>query len=170
MPGLNPHPILSLIDPLVRAFVRQETERLDQDLVHIIIKNHSKGGAKEGYSLNGTRISILGMNFTRGITFHPVHPEVLVEAKQNFDLRNMLVNDTRRMRSGLAVLLSRCQSLNGMRNSLPEPLVALLPPDVRDMPRLEHAGFSLKEEPALYAQFQILVDIVGYYQANRLLY
>lgn len=166
----NPHPIMRLIDPLVRAFVRQETDRLDQDLLHIIIKNHSKGGAKEGYTLDGSRISTLAIKFTRGIVLHPVHPEVYVEAKQNTELRNMLTKDTRRMRNGLAVLLSRCRSVTGVRNSLPEALVALLPADIQSIPRIEEPGFLLREEPTLHAQFQILSEIVAYYQANRLLY
>lgn len=163
------NPALDILEPMIQAFLRPETERLYALVVSLVKQNHALGGHEKGFYYAGQRYSGTTTRFLKGDTLYPSHGSLESKVIGYRNRKAKFDTDTTRLRLSLSVVLSRCQTVQGMRDALPEPL-AMLMPAMRQLPRIQDEGWVLAEFPLLQEQFQKTVDVALYYQANNLIF
>ena len=162
-------PLSELLNPILYAFFKEERDRLTKRLETLIIENQKLGGTQNAYMHGGFLYSTLPFRYFRGIQVKPVHSSLEPDADTLAELMNKLKEDEQKVRQGLSVIIPKCKHKQEFRDALPETLVSLVP-ELRGMERIEEEGHILREKPMLRYQYQRIVDLVDYYQANKLIY
>ena len=160
---------IDFLSELVTNFFADEIRRLYIIQKDLTERNHSLGGHPDGF-YHGGQIYYLGKPFTvLRATITAIKPSLEADAQDFALMQTKLRQDTNRLKAALVVIASRCKTLQGLRDALPES-VALQCSTMQRLPRTKDEGWVLTENPMLMSQFQKVVDITLYYQANRLIY
>lgn len=152
---------------LISEFFRQESERQKDQLNKLIRRNVPFSGSTDGFTFEGVTFTELKRRPSK--PFSQLDGSLHDEAKLLITVGKKMEADRERMRRSLAVLFNRCETTQEFRDALPEPLVTFLP-SARGLTRTRDAGALLAENPLLQRDFQTLLDIVFYYEANRLVF
>lgn len=160
---------MELLNPVLESIMATETKRLNGVLNDLLIRNSHLGGNKSAFIHLGKIYCLIPRKYLRNEKIGTIHPSLQGEAEGLRKLREKLEQDTVRLRQSLAVVAVRCKHKQGLRDALPETLVAALP-DFQGMERIEEEGYLLNEHPLLKRQYDQAVEIALYYQANSLLY
>lgn len=161
--------LAAFVDELITSLMGKEITRqaaLTKELVQI---NREAGGTKYGFLYAGQIYSSLLPKHRRGMSFGPVVSQLEGEAAELRRLAVKLEADERKFRQSMSVVLSKCRSLQDVRDVLPEVVIRDVP-KLQELSRIRAEGFLLQDHPVLKRQYDNAVEIAKYYIANRLIY
>lgn len=158
----------SRLQTVVNALLGPEALRLRKTLEHIINRNAALGGTADIFTYQGAVY-----RSTSGVMFHdeirPLHETLHDELDIYLMLHQKLSDDAAAIVQGMSPAITRCTSLEDIRDVLPEFLVSL-DDEMKAMMRGREPGFLVADVPFKFEQFQKAEELAGYYAANRILY
>jgi len=168
--GRSPiHPYLPLIPPLMESLMGVEKNRLKKAKAELVKKNHGLGGEELGFYYLDMRFSIADQRFQNGQTLPYVLPALNEEASELYEEIRKVEHDEQKLRQSLSVVVPKCNTLQEVRDVLPEIFIREVP-QLRALERLREPGFILEEYPMLKPQFMKAMEIADYYTVNKLIF
>jgi hypothetical protein len=99
----------------------------------------------------------------------PCHPDLYSKIEAYLSDEKLVDSDKQFLRQGLYTLLDPCQSLQDVRDTLPECLVPFLP-EIKDIDRDREPGFTLEGNPRGARQFEKLRDKLEAYAVSGIIF
>ncbi len=103
---------------------------------------------------------------TRGLAFGSLSPELIPKMEIILKDRQEQAFQLTRIRNGLSLVLTKCQDLQDIRDSLPNCLVDLIP-DLAPYPRAREEAFLIKDDYSKYRQYELIKPLIEFYCAMR---
>lgn len=152
-----------IIEMLVEEYTYQ-----DQKLHELVRENQALGGTMNGYRYDGDLYTVTSYKDLRGIAIKDIHPSLAEKARVLVLRKERLKKDETKLRNALSTVLSKCQTLQEMRDVLPD-VIANKINQFQSMERVQEMGHVLDTMPHLKTQFENAMDIALRYHAARLL-
>ncbi len=122
-----------------------------------------------GFVLKGKFRSPYSLSGIEKVLKKPIHKDLTQRALDWLNHIEDLDKDVRVMQQQLGVLLRACESLQDIRDALPDIARKSLPA-IANLPRLKKEAWPLLEKPFQLHQNKYLKEKIMFYNANRMLY
>jgi hypothetical protein len=164
------NPVQEVINQLVNDLFAHEIQYINQTFEKLVIENQSLGGTMNVFLYDGEYRSHLPHHLVKGVkNVREVQPTLYPAMQKHLERVRAYERDKRFVLNAFSVVGQKCNSIQDMRDVLPEPLVAEVP-SLKRMERMREEGWLLFDNPLLLRQFREAVEIVLYYKVNRLIY
>ncbi len=168
-----PHPQSSMykvIQELLSRLFEAEKRRLDKSVADLIRKNNELTGVQaagflyygEYYTAQGFQTSGPGGKVT-------IHDSLVNEIEWHIKDAKQIADDERLIGQIIFKLVDPCDTLQDIRDSLPECIASMIPA-LAKLPRYNDAGWSLRQDTRSTKQFEKMLPKIEKYSAARLLY
>ena len=170
----RPQTLMALVNPILEVFLEKEKERLVGVLKALVLRNSELHGtqvvtSRYGFYYKGARFTNFTVPQLRGITLTEVHPDCIEEVDYYIACMKDVEAGHKRIKMGLAVIMNRCQSIQDLRDALPEALVSMLP-NLRSLARNKPEAWVIQESPELTQEFNSVIALINHFQINRLIF
>lgn len=165
---------MDLINDLVEAMLTKlmvgEYRRLDQVVLQLIQKNNQLVGKQfNGLYLGGTPYSTLGLPW--GTPWPAIHSELLVKGAELQHLEDVIKEDHNRLRQILNLLYEPCKTLADVGRTSPKCLTPFLGGLAEWITgNAEDVGFTLRDNPRHWQQFQALLPKIEMLAVTSMIY
>lgn len=161
---------LSYVEPLVSSVTASEKTRLQKYKETLIERNHQLGGHINGFFYMGKRFTMSSGKYLKlsKAQLGPVQEAMIPQVVEYQKDIQQTDHDKSRLRSALSVVLSKCESNQDVRDSLPDFYFQDFP--MGSITRTRPVGFMLEGNSLLMEQFNEANEIALKYLANRLLF
>lgn len=163
------NPMQDLIDAVLLETFQHEQERLKNDFEQLVIENQTRGGTMNGFRYEGLLYAVIPLNKFRQENIANLAEDLVPAFQRYMESKNRLEKDIQRIRNSLSVVLNKCRHPQDVRDVLPEVIVCKVD-KFRGMDRIREEGWVLRDFPHLKAQFESAIELLCFYQANRLIY
>lgn len=160
---------ITFIQTILSDLLDAEKNRLTAVLESLLKSNHECGGSSKAFLYKGQVFNLLPIAQVRGEKILPVKPTLHDEVEYLISLRSELTHTEQKLRQGLSVVVNKCQSLQDLRDALPDILVREIP-SLRGLQRTRPEGYLLEHNQRLKEQFEKVVDLALTFAAKRMLY
>jgi hypothetical protein len=160
---------LKLIPSLIASVMGPEKARFKKLRSKLVEDNMKLGGNVLGFRHLGLRYSNNHPRDTKGVHLPAVEPSFKGEVQRFEALVLRAERDEQRLRQSLTVVLPMCESLQDIRDVLPEVFVTEIT-QLSSLVRTREAGYILREHPVLKTQYDQAVEIALFYTVNRLVF
>lgn len=160
-----------LIFPIVANLFASEAGRLQKWVDVLSNKDRACRSATE---TNG--FIFVGRTFTPswvGKGYWPrqeLQKELHPEGMQLVHSYRIMENDQIAVRQGLVLLLGSCETLQDVRDALPECLVAHSDPEIKKLSRTRETGFSIADNPRKISQYEAVLPLIQVYSVANMIY
>jgi hypothetical protein len=169
MPSANSS-MFTLIQHLLTELFIAEKRRLDKSVAALIRQNNELSGVQaagflyygEYYTAEGFRTFSAGNKIT-------LHDSLTDKIKWHLKDAKTVADDERLIGQVIFRLIGPCETLQDMRDSLPDCLAAMIP-ELAKRPRHNQQGWSLRQDTRGSRQFEKILPKIEMYSAARLLY
>lgn len=159
-----------LIKYLLSELFVAEKRRLDKTVADLIRENNELSGVQaagflyygEYYTAQGFQTTIAGGKIT-------LHDNLTDKIKWHLKDAKIVADDERLIGQIIFKLIDPCETLQDMRDSLPDCLASMIPA-LANLPRHNEQGWSLRQDVRASRQFEKLLPKIEMYSAARLLY
>lgn len=169
MPRPPIHPYLPLIPPLMESLMGVERARLKKEKSKLVKKNHLLGGSEVGFYYLDMRFADADQRFQEGTPLPYVLGALIEDASDLYAEVRRVEADEQKLRQALSVVVPKCNTLQEVRDVLPEIFIREVP-QLRALERQREPGFILEEYPMLKPQFMKALEIADYYTVNKLIF
>lgn len=166
MAAPKPQPFVHTI---VAGLLKSESDRLTETLKGIIRANHRAGGTDKAFLFDGRLYCLVPVADVRGSTVSTLYSSFRDEMLYYLSEVEALRRTEQRLRQGLSVVTTKCQTLADFRDALPDILVRDID-QFRGIPRTRPVAFMLEGNQRLKDQFDQTVEMALEYAGRRLLY
>lgn len=162
--------IFKLIKYLLSKLFVAEKRRLDKTVANLIRENNELCEVQaagflhygEYYTAEGFQTMTAGGKVT-------LHDNLIDKINWHIKNAKMVADDERLIGQIIFNLLDPCETLQDMRDSLPDCLATMIP-ELAKLPRHNEQGWSLRQNVRASKQFEKLLPKIEMYSAARLLY
>lgn len=171
-PSYNKSWLQQTTDVLIDALFKAEYTRLRKMHIDLVAKNSAMGGPKDGFFFRGDFYHNMAPGIpTKSIDKGNLHNNLIPEMELIKKEEKQIENDKARIKAGLVILLQDCQSIQDVRDAVPNCLAALVPElsrKERDPARKEM--FTLEYNQIRKKQYLRIRPLIEYYSVTKLLY
>ena len=160
---------LPFVQALVESLLKAERDRLNEVLGQILKLDQRAGNQGQAFLYGGRIFSLVPLAEARKTPIKPISRGLYGEVDYYLSEERALNRTAQRLRQGLSVVTTKCQTKEDFRNALPDILVREID-TLRNIPRTKPEGFMLDGNPRLHEQFKATVDLALSYAARRMLY
>lgn len=153
---------------LGKLFEREEAQLTRREHA-MVAKNTQLGGSTDGFRHMGAIYTQLTGTARRRGSYGRLDPSLAPEIDVLISERKVLAEDKDRIRQALTLILRDCQSLQDMRDALPNGVKNFFP-ELAHMERTRPEAFTLADNPRSYTQYMKLREKIEFYVATQLLY
>jgi hypothetical protein len=162
-----------LIQKFLTDLFVAEKRRLDKSIADLIQDNNeAKGVQAAGFLFYGeyyTAQGFMTMPGTGGAGKEILHDSLNKRMEWHVKSAQTVAHDERLIGQIVFKLLGPCETLQDMRDTLPDCLAEMIPA-LKNLPRINDAGYSLRGDTRGEAQFQQWLPKIEFYAAARLMY
>ena len=165
----------ALIQQFLKDLFVAEKRRLDKSIADLIrANNEAKGVQAVGFLYQGEYYTAEGFMQMGGLAAATAGKENLhdsLNSKMEWHVKSSqkVAHDERMIGQIIFKLLSPCEDLQSMRDTLPDCLSEMIPAP-KGRPRHNEVGYSLRQDTRGEAQFKKLLPTIEFYAAARLMY
>lgn len=162
--------MFKVIQHLNKNLFVAERRRLDKNIAKLIgLNNECAGQPLAGFLYLGEYYTAQGFQTSKGVPKKRIDSSL--EEKMEWHLKDAkIINEDEQMISQVIFkLLDPCESLQDMRNTLPDCLATMIPA-LEGMSREDEVGCSIRNDERAKRQFEDLLPKIEMYSAARLLY
>lgn len=160
-----------LIQKFLEDLFVAEKRRLNKSITDLINQNNELKGEQgagflymgEYYTATGFRVMGSG---TKKLT---LHDSLTDKMEWHIKSASRVADEERMIGQIIFKLLMPCNTLQEMRDTLPDFLAEMIPA-LKPLPRQDEPGCSIKDDPRSWRQFQKLHERMEFYAAARLIY
>lgn len=160
----------SVVTYLMGQVFLKDGQRHDVIVQSLIERNHALGNPVEGFLFGGRFWSFYPKNAQRSLSKRVLHLTLQQEATLHMADVTAMEKDQRQLQQRLNQLLRDCQTVQDVRDALPEVAMQFLSSDVTDLQRYKSPGWPFQNKPLMMADFARTTEILLFYAANRMLY
>lgn len=154
---------------LERLFVA-EKRRLDKQVAGLIHRNNEVHGIQAaGFLYQGEYYTAEGFQQVGNARKLTLHTTLQDDMDWHIKDAGIVAEDEQLIGQIIYKLIDPCETLQEMRDSLPDCLAAMIP-DVAKLDRHNDEGWSLRQDTRGERQFQKLLPKIEMYSASRLMY
>jgi len=157
---------------LVDLFVA-EKRRLDKSIADLIrANNEAKGVQSAGFLYYGdyyTAEGFMTMPGAGNAGKENLHDSLNKKMEWHIKSAQTVAHDERLIGQIIFKLLGPCETLQDMRDTLPDCLAEMIPA-LKNLPRINDVGYSLREDVRGEAQLTQWLPKIEFYAAARLIY
>lgn len=163
----------TLITAIIAQLFVAEERRIKADIHDIIVENNkhqqcmSNRIMYEGNSYVSEKLSPANVN-TKGGT-PPTHDAMMDKMSAYVADVEKLALDKRQIAMVVYKLTDSCETLQELRNALPECMVPMIRA-LNGLPRTAETGDNLKDDPRIYEQVMEIIPSIKFYSAARMMY
>lgn len=157
--------ILSIIH---RRVMDIEWKRLNQETQALIEKNHGAGGNEYGFWWGDTRYSLHPPHMLKDQQLREIEPSLIQEARFLAEQAEQTARDERTLIQVLSVILSKCSTLQDVRDAIPEVFAREY--DFNGLNRTRPENFLIENHPFLEKQYRKMQEVAEYYAANKFVF
>ena len=169
MPATNSS-IFKVIQHLTKSLFAAEHRRLDKAVAQLIkLNNEATSQNMAGFLYYGEYYTAEGHQTSRGAPKVTLHDSLDEKMKWHLKDSQQIAEDQAMISQIIFKLCSPCESLQEMRDTLPDCLAQMIPA-LASLPRHNEVGYSLRGDTRASRQFQDLLPKIEMYSAARLLY
>ena len=136
----------------------------------LIKENHAAGGRYAGFLFGGKFIRREGVKPNPKDLKSPLAMVLWPQGREYLENLKRFEADEARMKAGLSLILRSCQGWQDIRDTLPDTLAELLPPEVSSLPRTREELYTLEGNELHLNQCQSTLNLLASYKAARFLY
>lgn len=169
MPGPG-SPMYKLIQHLLKELFIAERRRLDKNVGDLIRQNNEvKQTQAAGFLYYGEYYTATGFQNMTASGKVTLHDDLEDKIKWHLEDAKTVAEDERLIGQIVFKLTDPCETLQDMRDSLPECLATMIPA-LAKMPRHNEVGWSIRQDTRASKQFDKMLPKIEMYSAARLLY
>lgn len=169
MPASNTS-MFKIIQHLAAGLFAAEHRRLDKAIASLITRNNEATGiTAAGFLYYGEYYTATGFQTSPGAPKVTLHESLDEAMKWYLTDSTTIANDEAMIRQGIFKVTSPCESLQEMRDALPDCLSKMVPA-LAILERHNQVGYSLRGDVRGERQFMELLPKIEMYSAARLLY
>lgn len=163
----------ALIQGIIAQLFVAEERRIKSDLHDIIVENNKLRGClsnrimHEGNSYVSDKLSPAQVNTKTGTP--PTHDDIVPKMEAYVRDVEKLALDKRQIAMVIYRLTDKCESLQELRNALPECMVPMIRA-LAEFQRTAEPGDNLKDDPRIHKQIMEIMPTIKFYSAARLMY
>lgn len=162
---------VQLISELTEALFSAEYRRIEQSVKDLDRQNREiKGHTRHGFMYGGT---VFVPKDAPHLRERGGYPSLAFELNQrgNFLVKdqNLIDTDKKMVEQLSYLLLKDCQTLQDVRDALPESMVSLSP-ELTKLMRLREEAYIIRDNERAFRQFQTLSEKIDFYTATRMIY
>lgn len=160
---------------LIQAFLQElfvgEKRRLNKSIADLIKANNelknvqAAGFIYMGEYYTAEDFKVMGQDIKK----ETLHDSLTSKAEWHIRSADRVATDERIIGQIIFKLLMPCESLQDMRDTLPDFLAVIIPA-LKDLPRLNEPGWTLRNDTRGTAQFNKWLERMEFYAAARLMY
>lgn len=162
---------------LIKTFIEElfvaEKRRLDKSIADLIRQNNEiKGTQSVGFLFYGEYYTAEGFMMMPGAATagkENLHDSLEKKMEWHVKSAQTVAHDERMIGQIIFKLISHCEDLQSMRDTLPDCFVEMIPA-LKELPRHNEVGYSLRGDTRGEAQFLKLMPKIEFYAAARLMY
>jgi len=158
-----------LIDYIVTTLLKKDHARLDRILEGFLEQNHTLGGIKEGFLLEGKFHTLLPPRQQFAIEKRMLHPRLHGEVREYIAERRLIEVEGKTIQQGLSLLVKPCKTTQDLRDALPEDIVDLVP-QFKSLSRQRPEAWCLEGSEFQKHQYSAVKDKLMFYITNQMLY
>jgi len=169
MPAPNTS-MYKVIQFLNKELFLAEKRRLNKVVSDLIINNNEIAGTQAaGFLYEGEYYTAIGFAISQGVS--KIQLAEALYGKMIWHLKDSqeVADDERMICQMIFKLLDPCETLQDMRDSLPDCLAEMVPA-LKPIPRHNEVGYSIHQDTRSWRQFNKLLPKIEMYSAARLLY
>jgi len=155
-----------IVAAMVAEIMKDEVTKLHNEMHSLCEMQAAVVGPRETvFLLKGEIISVFEQDVKRN-QVKPLHDSLMdmgVTYMRNRDKTNI---DIKRITQGLTLLLRDCKTMQGVRDAIPNFLVSMTP-GAGKYKRTREEAWTLRDRPMQLVQYEITVDLISKYLANR---
>jgi hypothetical protein len=160
---------LHVIPQIMQAIQAKDLARLEKDLTSLVEANYRLGGTQHGFLFQGQFHSLLPFPKQKKVDKRPLHDDLIPAAKAYLKEKQVLVQETNRLKQGLHTLLRFCNTPQQTRDALPDMASAIIP-DLSAYKRIQPEAWPILEKPMLLHDYEKTRDLIQFYVTNQLIY
>lgn len=169
MPSPNSS-MFKLIQHMINELFVAEKRRLDKAIADLIRQNNELCAVQaSGFYYYGEYYTAEGFTSVPGTKKPTLHDSLVDQIDWHIKDAATIADDKRLIGQILFKLADPCETLQDLRDSLPDCLAATVPA-LANLPRHNEVGWSIRQDTRASRQFQKLYDKIEMYSAARLMY
>ena len=162
--------MFTLIKHLLSELFVAEKRRLDKAVADLIRKNNEVCGVQAaGFLHYGEYYTAEGFQTMAANGKVTLHDSLTDQIDWHIKDAKIVADDERLIGQIVFKLINPCETLQDMRDSLPDCLATIIPA-LAQLPRHNEQGWSLRQDARASRQFEKLLPKIEMYSAARLLY
>lgn len=160
-----------LIQKFLEDLFVGEKRRLNKSVADLIRANNElKGEQAAGFLFMGEYYTAAGFQVMGNGTKKPtLHDSLTSKAEWHIKSATRVADEEKLIGQIIFKLLMPCETLQDMRDTLPDFLSEMIPA-LKPLPRLNEPGCSLSNDTRATRQFNKLIERMEFYAAARLMY
>ena len=161
--------INKLISAMLTEIFKSEDRRLKLAEIEMVRKNSTLHDTPiDGFFHGGLFFTQMATGVGKSAR-GALHPSLVPDMDRHIADRKTVEFDKLRVKQALALILVECQSLQDIRDTLPDMLTEMLD-QVQSLPRTRPEAFLLENKKNLLRQYTKLREKIEFYMAMKLLY
>lgn len=157
-----------VVTQLVDEIFESEQSFYNNALKKLIASNAEAGGAVEGYYYFGKRFCLLKSHELTTKQLPTIHDDLIEDAQYVLTLSEKRERDRQKIKQALVVVVSECESIQDVFDSLPELFTSGIP-TYQGYQRTREPLYNFKDNTLFLNQFEKAVGLAEYYLINRIL-
>lgn len=158
------------IDVLMETLFRAEHNRFNRLYMELVSKNAAMGGPKDGFYFRGDFYHNMGKGIpTKDIDRGNLHNSLIPEMERLKLEEKQFEFEKARVRAGLIILIQDCQSIQDVRDAVPNCLASLVP-DLSRKERERPEAYTLQHNDVRKKQYLKIRPLIEFYSITKLLY
>lgn len=162
--------VSDIIVELVNKLFEHECRRLNKISDTIVQKNREiSDDHPDAFYYGGIYFSDHYTTIRRGVAIGKLDPSLIPEVTEYLEEEKRIRFDQQMVRQALALTLTGIETIQDLRDALPNQLAEMLEA-TKHLNRTRPEAFMIQDDPRKMKQYQKLREKVEYYSATRLIY